>query len=101
MGIGAERPNREAGAMPARSRHCMEERVRLSHWETGKTERVLTPSQENCLFIIHHLTNERLEGESGSCFACRERGFFLRLKLDSSTKMVDESHYLGIIASGR
>jgi len=31
---------------------------KLSHWETGKARRAMTPSQENCLFNIHHLTYE-------------------------------------------
>ena len=32
---------------------------KLCHWETGKAGGALKLSQENCLFIIHHLTYER------------------------------------------
>ena len=70
--------NRKAGSKPARSRHCMVERILLSHWETGKAKGAMTPSQENYLFNIHQLTYERQEGEvSFYLRRCKQKDFLL------------------------
>ena len=62
---GVARLNREAGKEPARSRHCVSERIcRRRHWgNLGRRRGAMNWSQENCLIDDHRLTCERRGGD--------------------------------------
>ena len=55
----------EKPAEPARSRHCVSERIcRKCHWgNLGRRRGAMNWSQENCLIDGHRLTCERREGD--------------------------------------